>query len=130
MEDKVKRRMIGFLDETVNHYNLNNRSYFGGSCSYIPLDESCSEGCAIGRKLPKTYKKKLINTIFNYGYGVSWLFEKFGVPKYFKEMPIEFLTSVQCLHDEPTHWTNEGLSDLGVSFYEKIKTNFNLTDIK
>ncbi len=130
MEDKVKRRMIGFLDDTVNHYNLNNRSYFGGSCSYIPLDESCSEGCAIGRKLPKTYKKKLIDSSYNITASVSGLFEYFGVPKYFKGMPVSFLRQVQVLHDEPTHWTSEGLSELGVSYYEKIKTNFNLTDIK
>ena len=49
----IKERRIVFLNDTVAHYNLKNRSVGkSGKCVYCPEDSN-SEGCAIGRHLPR-----------------------------------------------------------------------------
>lgn len=101
-----------FLEETVNHYNSNNRSAgSAGGCAYIPLEGVQSEGCAIGRKLPKSYKKKINRdgpSGFNFG-NVGVLFIALGTPRYFKGMPLAFLERVQLLHDGDSNWNIFGL---------------------
>lgn len=103
-----------FLEETVNHYNSNNRSEgLVGSCTYIPLEGVQSEGCAIGRKLPKSYKKK-INRDDPSGVnftGVETLFTTLGTPKYFKGIPFRFLNEIQELHDGEWNWDENGLRE-------------------
>lgn len=108
---RVKDRMQVFLEETVKHYNLGNRSLWNDVCAYVPEDCGKSEGCAIGRKLPKSYRKKLMSDQFSkYNHAsIVELFDNMGIPKYFKGMPIDFLTFVQILHDDEREWGENGL---------------------
>ena len=106
MNSNQKQRMIDFLEETIEHYNINNRSTKGGTCVYKPPTGSLSEGCAIGRKLPKSYKKRL-NKVNN-TLGVKNLFMELGTPKFFSGMDIDILCQIQILHDCSSYWDEEG----------------------
>jgi hypothetical protein len=46
-EKEIKLRII---NETINEYNINNRSNFGATCYYVnPLRKNKHKNCAIGR---------------------------------------------------------------------------------
>lgn len=129
---KIKRRMLIFLDETIQHYNRDNRSFNNFLCSYIPDDPSTSEGCAIGRKLSKSYKKKMMASEkfseINIR-DVNRLFYELHTPRYFKGMPLSFLKQVQGLHDDDNFWCRNGLTDDGEEFCRKLKTTYGLYNI-
>lgn len=112
----IPTRMAAFLSDTIQHFNSKNRSmgliHGVMSCVY-PASET-SEGCAIGRHCPgltndntplhanKTYSCLVGNTeAFNF------------IPDWLKQMPTQFVTYVQILHDDPEHWDDEGLTKKG-----------------
>ena len=48
----IEEKRLDFLNETVAHYNSNNRAQtLSYSCQYAPIGDR-SLGCAIGRHLP------------------------------------------------------------------------------
>lgn len=108
------------LEDMVNHYNSSNRSQEDCICRYIPLDKTKSEGCAIGRLLPKSYKKRVLTQKLN-SQSVKVLFGYLGVPKKFKGIDKVFLRHMQILHDESENWDDNGLSPLGHENYLLIK---------
>ena len=123
MNSKQKKRAYDLLDETVAHYTLKNRCLDSQSnrCIYIPTNNK-SEGCAIGRKLPKRYKKEILKRSLNIGVGVRLLFKKLGTPKVFSGIDGRVLEGIQGLHDSSLCWTSEGLSDWGKKKYLEIKS--------
>ena len=109
----LKQRMLDILNETAQHYNSNNRSNQNGKCTYIPLDPTKSEGCAIGRKLPKTSLALIVEENCN-DKGIEVLLSKeIPLGTTFEGMSGNFLRRLQRLHDLDENWTDGGLSPQG-----------------
>lgn len=126
IKSSVKKRMHKLLQETIEHYNSNNRSSTNnGLCVYIPDGGVKSEGCAIGRKLPKKYKSLIIKEELN-TWDVKTLFSSLGRPKIFENIPIQFLTEIQLLHDTPEYWNEKGLSKKGVDYASALASDYSL----
>ena len=150
----TKNRMRTLLNEVVEHYNSANRNQTDFGCIYAPTETS--EGCAIGRKLPKRHMKiaKKCDELFNQseeehsnivdlingyyglevdisGIGVGSLFKLFkelrvGIPKVFRGLPQTFLSQLQSLHDCKDYWDTFGLSEEGQNKVKIIKERFEL----
>ena len=121
----LKQRMLDILNETAQHYNSNNRSNQDGRCTYIPTDPTKSEGCAIGRKLPKTSKALIAEKGFN-GFCVDALIAcDIPLGETFEGMSVEFLNRLQSFHDADENWTNEGLSPIGKRELKLFTTEIN-----
>jgi hypothetical protein len=86
--------------DTVNYYSANTKERRcineDGSCCYAPVGDSKSEGCAIGRHLPRALAKKLdayfVGTVYN-----SELWNM--LPRELQSLGQEFLRDIQNLHD-------------------------------
>ena len=127
MNRRQRKRALAYLKETAEHYNSGNRSVMkssGGLCLYVP-DSPNSEGCAVGRKLPKWMKKKIMGTSKNSA-GVGRLFAIMGRPRFFKGMNIRFIKDVQILHDDWNNWNPKGLSEWGEIEVADIIKRYNL----
>jgi hypothetical protein len=130
--------MFALLEETVEHYNSENRSVVNinreiaevgiGTCLYV-YDGKRSEGCAVGRKLTKVQRDFISKegTRCN-SLNVDELRSMFvrenielGI---LDEYSISFLAALQKLHDFSSHWDKDGLTDLGKEKYNEIKTNY------
>lgn len=115
---KTKEEKIQLLNETVAYYSENTARrcvirqnmcyYYGGSNKHTK-----SDGCAIGRLIPKELAKALDKEYVN-----DILCS--GVDYNFDRMPIEvqaygkkFLTRLQNLHDYSIYWFKDGLSSEG-----------------
>lgn len=113
----IQVKQLTFLDETIKHYNSNNRAIIEGCCLYKSIPD-VSSGCAIGRHLTPELATLLdsctdLNStsveedkIFNY------------LPDNLKELGQSFLNQVQQLHDNSAYWNEEGLTSAG---YEKVR---------
>lgn len=122
----LQQKQLEFLNDTIKYYSVNpqqRRCISGNACKYSPasLSITTSEGCAIGRKLPKELAIKLDK---EYSSGVSLIFNI--LPKDMQELGKMFLVSVQNLHDDSDYWTKNGLSKLGLDHVEKIKRIYKL----
>lgn len=121
----LQQKRLELLDETANHYNINNRC--AGkikelySCRYHPKSlglEGKTEGCAIGRKVGRSLALKLdlkggdAEEIFNL------------LPKKLQELGDEFLMELQNLHDKKANWNKKGLNREGRKEYTSIKKKF------
>ena len=99
------------LQNTVNHFNSNNRSEFcmnehSSICKY----RSGNKGCAIGRELTDELAYELDD--LNCGF-VSEP-EVFNLlPERLQMMKSDYLKSIQELHDNKIHWDENGLSRRG-----------------
>lgn len=110
-----------FFDEMLGHYNLNNRAFilaaYGsdgkpyGSCSY---SHSVNGGCAIGRRVSLSCSVQLERI----GGDVNHVFHH--LPDWMKNLGLNFLLSIQWLHDGYTFWTETGLSEAGILFRDQI----------
>jgi len=124
--NELQQKQLAFLEETVNHYNSNNRcseDEYGVSCRYSPITlglEGKSEGCAIGRKLTP----ELARTIdLKYGSGgVKTVVS--DLPQELIELEIGFLQDIQGLHDAASNWIETGLSQRGQIEVNKIKESY------
>jgi hypothetical protein len=127
---ELQQKQLVFLDDTVAHYNSNNRCAndqvrCGMGCKYSPETlhlEGKSEGCAIGRHLTPELAKELDNGTGNKG--VKAVFNK--LPDNLKELDASFLTLIQLLHDNPNYWDENGLSEEGRESYSTIKRVYDL----
>lgn len=116
----ISQRRLAFLEDEIEHYNLNNRSQPEQSCSpsactYYPA-HSQTEGCAIGRWLERDnpiITNKMNGTVTN-----SSIFSR--LPKWMQEMGGDFLEVVQLLHDRSSNWDEKGLSFSGREAKDKI----------
>lgn len=120
--DLIKKR-LEFLEDTIRHYNLHNRSADDNaqSCFYYPIN-SKSEGCAIGRRIKDKELCKELDSLYNPGVMHDEAFNK--LPQELRELGQQFLVSIQDLHDFPKNWNESGLSDQGKSKAKDIIETF------
>ncbi len=109
--EKIKEKQLSILNDTISHYNSNNRSYINGSCVYYPTENS--EGCAVGRlvkdkELCKALGTSSVNNIFS------------SLPDDIKELGHDFLNDLQQLHDNKDNWDGHGLSEKGKNAVERL----------
>jgi len=111
----IEQKRLEFLEETIAHFNINNRGLNAkGDCSY-------TDGCAIGRHLPKE--------LCEYIDQLEW--SSVGNPDVISLLPADmqklgtyFLVGVQALHGNPEAWDTEGLTDAGKSQAQKIRNQY------
>jgi hypothetical protein len=118
----IQERRLAFLENTMNHYNSGNRCFVGDFCQYIPSGPH-TEGCAIGRWLDRDspildlrldLRDKAVSALGDY------------LPVWMKEMGLDFLRDVQKLHDGLLNWNENGLSPIGESGVDFIKSSYGL----
>jgi len=122
------------IDEIAAHYNLGNRSIMGEKalvdgkmvdlCVYNGIDR---RHCAFAYMMidPSIIKKEdEKNTCYviidHYAYSDADLILK----EEFRGYDTKFYRSIQMLHDQEEHWTNEGLSELGKEYVKQIKIDY------
>lgn len=115
---QISKTRQELFDNTINYFNIDNLSYSFGSCFYRKNEKAC----AIGREIKDELAFKLDN--FSGGYGVCDVFNL--LPKRLQKMGIEFLSSIQDLHDNTNNWTSDGLSETGKNSAQEIAEEFNL----
>lgn len=110
---------LKLLNETINHYNLNNRGFNNnyGMCMYF--DSELGYKCAIGRLLTDAECRFLdaveygsITNFFNLTDGDEYPRVK-TIKNKLSKYSIEFLKWLQDLHDNAANWSPDGLSDIG-----------------
>lgn len=136
---KLKQKRLALLEETINHYNLNNRCISNSGCFYSPKKaglEGKTEGCAIGRKVGKklaikldgVYVKQSKNSTIGIEGGSSVTNPKIFalLPKKLTSLGQSFLNLIQDLHDTSQSWDNKGITSAGMRKVSVIKQTFNL----
>lgn len=123
----MKKRMKAYLDDVANFYNSGNRATDeNGTCIYDST--YVSPGCAIGKELTD---KELNIRVFeepirNIDCTVDLLYNEEVLPKWMMDFDVEFLLSLQNLHDDEKYWNEEGLSNVGMFKYNNVCENFDL----
>lgn len=116
----IKEKQLEFLEETIKHFNSENRGYDGGRCSYVAQ-------CAVGRKIPMGLCEQLdeldCKSIYP-GLRSVTAFEM--LPLDLQELGQEFLIQIQALHDVEKNWNHLGLSEAGEMRVKEIKKIFGL----
>jgi hypothetical protein len=118
----LKEKQLAFLEDTVQHYNANNRSSNSNECSYAPAHEY-TLGCAIGRHIED--KELCRNLDLKPESGVSYIPIFNELPQELRDLGIGFLTQLQTLHDREENWDEEGLTDLGSRMAVNIQRQIN-----
>ncbi len=126
---QLQKNKLRILEETVLYYSENTKR----RCLHHDEDKTIcfyygannvnaeSDGCAIGRLLPKELADK-----FDREY--SFNNKKGSVIKLFDLLPLElqeyglpFLSQLQSFHDKNYYWTDNGLSAFGEALVERFK---------
>ena len=116
----INERRLEILEWEKNNRNLNNRSVDGGICKY-----SGPIGCAVGRLVDdKELCEKLDNRKDGKGTGVRRVFNR--LPDSVKELGIDFLSSIQYLHDNDCYWDDAGPNESGIHSFITIEEHFKL----
>lgn len=115
--DRIRQRRKEFLDDLVQYYGYDTRrrSTKGQSCFY----RLGKRKCAIGRHISdQDYHISLENrSVSN-----STIFE--SLPRNIQELGVEFLGSIQNLHDVGRNWNKRsGLSKIGKDTVEEIRSS-------
>ena len=119
-------KQLQLLEETVAYYSENTlrRCVIDRHCMYsgklITLTES--DGCAVGRLLPKELAEKFDEL------GGGIIAKYFDLlPKKIKGYTLNFLRTLQRLHDNPIYWNDSGsgLTKLGKNYFEIFKNEIN-----
>jgi hypothetical protein len=109
----IKERQLEVLNDTIKHYNSNNRSFNDDNqCVYYPTKNS--EGCAVGRLVKdKALCKEM---------GSATIYSVFTrLPMELQDLSLPFLNDLQCLHDRKGNWIETGLSENGLEALKHIK---------
>jgi len=102
MEVTESKTRQALLDNTVNHFNTDNLcTNDAGLCVYRNHDNSL--GCAIGREISDELALSFDRR--NSYPSVRGVFTE--LPKRLKDMGLEFLCSIQRLHDDEKNWTRD-----------------------
>lgn len=120
---KTRQRLL--LEETAAFYNSRNRCVTGKSKSmydgayYRP---EYPHGCAVGRMLTMNERKDMelrhpSTTVFGIFYDLPYDIQVFGK---------DFLTQLQGLHDNGSHWDKNGITESGKLYVERMMKNFEL----
>ena len=116
----IKERRERVLQDVIDQFSPDPRSTRSvgckGACKYYPPEyKPKSIGCAIGMYLPW---KKAAELDKHTKTGVGNLVDE--LPKWMKDMNVEFLQNIQTLHDGDDHWLKVGLSVRGMRAVEYI----------
>jgi hypothetical protein len=118
--DIIERRRI-FLDDTISHYTTCNRSTkYDTGCIYAPAHANTA-GCAIGRHLPIEVARELDcrdNTSIDESENFA------SVPVWMQQMGEEFLFNMQQLHDVSSHWDENGITESGMAWADRIRKKY------
>lgn len=112
----VREKKLALLHNTVNHFNLKNRSVNKGChySRYSLADHTQSEGCAIGRLLADDIALRFDALQLNKKFTLQNIIENTNyMPEYLKTLGTAFLQLLQNLHDSVDNWTDTGISDEG-----------------
>lgn len=126
-EKDINKARFLLLEETVKHYNSNNRcTDILGITSYCPDTQNIrhkSEGCGIGRLLDSELAK-YIDTNIN-GYTAIMRDKVFSLmPDFIQILGKSFLQSIQNLHDSEENWDNNGFRTDKTYLIEDIKREY------
>lgn len=123
-------QMRHMLNDVVTYYGQDPEKLRSFSpsigCRYNPLpNKPNSAGCAIGMYLPKKVCLKLdriggVDTVF---YRDPDL-----LPKWMRDMGVNFLMEVQSLHDVSEFWSEKGLSGIGIERVYHIINKYKLPE--
>lgn len=101
-----KYSKLWFLQDTIDFYNLNNRSVTeDGVCQYKMDDKKC----AIGRYLTgyvSSMEGEIVGDLIR-------VYNEY-LPKWMLKFNPRFLQRVQIFHDDRHNWTSTGLSKEGI----------------
>lgn len=125
METK-KLTYLDVLNDTINHYNINNRSLDeNGNCLYHNKN---GESCAVGRYINNIKEFIANNNNLNEG-SFTELYQKYNITFLKKEVQHLdnklFWVKLQELHDDEFFWNETGLSEDGLYQLKQIKTFIN-----
>ena len=113
----LKEKRQDFLNEVVNHFNLNNRAVdCNNKCVY---SHAVNGGCAIGRKCSEELANKLD---FRESVESDEVFPH--LPKELQELGKDFLMAIQNLHDGQHYWTTNGPSIDGHRNIQRIEKDY------
>jgi hypothetical protein len=115
------------LQSTIDYYSedVNRRCEVDGDCSYSPQKAGkadISKGCAIGRFMTKAQQKEADAQAMP---SVASLAKNL-IPKSLRSFDVEFLKSIQHLHDIGRFWDEKGLSAEGIERAKRIEIKFGL----
>jgi hypothetical protein len=110
----LKERRLEILEWEKNNRNISNRSTKFDNCVY-----SGEIGCAVGRLISDKNLCEKLDSFKTTSVCGSLVFN--SLPENVKELGKPFLIDMQHLHDSEGYWNENGLSESGMSFYEKIK---------
>lgn len=129
--DKIQARNM--LETVVKHFSSNPKELrclsATGSCSYAyQKNVPKSSGCAIGMFLPNELCIEMdnsANTSIDDIFDNPTLYKK--LPKWMRDMDVNFLQSLQILHDQNKNWDLESNT---ISIIGKEKVNEIIKDYK
>lgn len=115
---------INLLTETAGFYHLGNRSKnekagFGSMCKYRHPSDPNHPGCAVGRLIKDESLKQKLDDCSNSGINETEPWNM--LPAEVREWGQDFLDELQALHDVVSNWNDKGLSDKGLTQFNKIK---------
>lgn len=119
MTTVTKEEMIALVDDTVNFFAedpRNRRSYDEqGYCMYQSPSGRC---CAIGRMLPESVRQNLLRSDNTAPIRrLKIIHPNLDIWKYH----VEFLGSLQHIHDRNDYWSKRGMTRLGRSRVAELK---------
>ena len=114
----VQQRRMEILEWEKTNRNLTNRSQPEGlvSCHYKALLGK-SFGCAVGRLLDESTAEAL-DQMPESSVVRPDIFKM--LPQSVKDLGSLFLKDLQLLHDISSNWTNVGLSEEGMEFFQNM----------
>lgn len=116
-EKDLKQKRKEFLDDTVKYYSEDtSRRSVLDKCMYRTGD---GRKCAIGRYIPDDKYTTLIegkNVISKLVYNL--------IPQNISMLGIDFLLSIQSLHDESDNWDKNGLTEKGKEYVNFIEEKY------
>lgn len=121
---------LELLEDTIKYYseNTERRCSSDDGCYYSPITigkEDVSKGCAIGRHLDKDFALE-IDKDYDELNIKSLMKSKFignedKFPDWMIKMKLDFLVSLQDLHDNNLYWDEKGLTQEGFEYVKEIK---------
>ena len=114
----IQQRRMEILEWEKTNRNLTNRNQKNGlSCLYTPLPGK-PFGCAVGRLLTDRSVAEALDQMPESSVSRPDIFKM--LPQDVKDLGLPFLRDLQTLHDVDDYWTNEGLSEDGMHYFESI----------
>jgi hypothetical protein len=112
MKKTIQEKRLALLEDTCQHFNSTNRSTKSDTngCYYQPQHEN-TQGCAIGRLIKSKKLRILLDGNQFEDTTVDYVFDY--LPKNLQIYGMEFLLSLQKLHDDASLWNKNGLNKEG-----------------